>query len=179
MFIGNPALLIPAVAAIAVSATQVGAQNLELPARKSGQWEIRMVPDTAGAAPDMTMQACIDETSDAEMMQMGLSMSKSMCSRQEMRRDGDDFVIDSTCQVGPMTTDSHVVVSGDFQSAYTVKITSQSSGPVAAMSGNNSMTQEAKWVAAQCTDGLSAGDMLMPGGIKMNVNDMMNMMGGG
>jgi hypothetical protein len=103
-----------------------------------------------------------------------------MCSRQEISRDGEDYVIDSTCQIGPMTSTSHIVVSGDFQSAYTVNMTSEMSGAaMAGMPGTNNMTQEARWISADCTDGMAPGDMLMPGGMKTNVKDMMKMMGGG
>ena len=39
-------------------------QGIELPARKPGQWEIKMVPETPGAMPDMTIVACIDAAVD-------------------------------------------------------------------------------------------------------------------
>ena len=44
--------------------------------------------------------------------------------------------------------------------------------------GPTKMTQTATWVGVDCTDGLKPGDMLMPGGMKANVTDMMKMMGG-
>jgi len=154
-------------------------QGIELPARKPGQWEIKMVPETPGAMPDMTIVACIDAASDAEMMSAGLSMTKEMCPQQEMRREGDTIVIDTTCKMGPMDTKSHSVVTGDFQSAYTVTTTTETTGGLAAMAGTNVSKQEARWVSATCSDGLEPGDMLMPGGMKTNVKNMMKMMGGG
>lgn len=176
MRIQSSVFLVPIAFSLVLATSLASAQDL--PARKSGQWEIKMLPD-AGGMPAMTMQACVDEGSDKAMMRAGLSMSESMCSRQKMKQEGDTFVIDSTCQVGSTTTESHVVISGDFQSAYSVKITSQSTGPMAAMAGAGNMTQEARWIGPQCADGLSPGDMLMPGGMKINVNEMMNSLGGG
>lgn len=170
---------VAAIAVLAASTAAAAAQDIEFPERKAGQWEIKMVPETPGAMPETTVQACLDAESDKQMMQAGFSMSKSMCSRQEITRQGDDYIIDSTCQIGPMSTTSHIVMSGDFQSAYTVKMTSETTGAMAAMAGTNNMTQEARWVSDACADGMVPGDMLMPGGMKMNVNDLLKSMGGG
>ena len=79
-----------------------------------------------------------------------------------------------------MKANSRSVIDGDFQSAYTVETTTEMSGPMAAMAGGSNVSkQEARWVSAECGDGLKPGDMLMPGGMKMNINEMMKMMGGG
>ena len=101
-----------------------------------------------------------------------------MCPDQQISRDGDAYVIDSTCQMGPMSSKSHVVISGDFQSSYTVDITMETTGGAGPMAGTNTMKQEASWAGADCGD-LTPGEIKMPGGMKMNVNDMMKMMGGG
>ena len=159
--------------------TPAASQDFELPARKPGQWEIKMVAETPGAAPDMTIVGCVDAASDAEMMRAGLSMTRQMCPQQDMRREGDTIVIDATCKIGPMDTRSQSVITGDFQSAYTVVATTETTGGLAAMAGTNVSKQEARWVSADCSDGLEPGDMLMPGGMKTNVKDVMKVMGGG
>jgi len=158
-------------------AAPLSAEEFELPARKAGQWEIRMISE-AGPMPEMVIQQCLDPATDREMMQAGLSMSKGMCERMEMSRSGDAFIVDSTCKVSGMTTESHVVVSGDFQSAYTIDITSKMSGGHAGMPGSMTMRQEARWIGGSCTGGLTPGDMLMPGGMKVRPTDMMKAMGG-
>jgi Protein of unknown function (DUF3617) len=172
-----PAILISA--AIGLPIAPALAQNVELPARKSGQWDITMITQTPGGAPNMSIKACVDQASDQEMMKAGFSMAEGMCSRQEIRQEGATYVIDSTCNVGPMTTESHIVISGDFQSAYNVNVTTVSTGSMAPMAGTNEMVQEARWAGPQCADGMVPGDMLMPGGMKVNVNEMMKKMGGG
>ncbi len=152
-------------------------QDFELPARKPGQWEIKNIGEPAGA-PNMTITACVDAASDAEMMRAGLSITKQMCPQQEMKREGDAIIFDTVCAIGPMKATSRSVMTGDFQSAYTVETTTEMSGPMAAMAGKNVSRQEARWVSAECSDGLKPGDMLMPGGMKMNVEEMQKMMGG-
>ena len=168
-----------AIAALIALAAPVAAQEFEFPERRAGMWEIKMIPEAPGGMPEQTIKACIDAASDKQMMAAGFSMSKSMCSRQDIKQEGSDYVIDSTCQIGPMTTNSHIIISGDFQSAYTVKMTSEVTGSPMAVPGAGNMTQEARWISTDCTDGMAPGDMLMPGGMKVNVNDMMKMFGGG
>jgi hypothetical protein len=153
------------------------AETVELPARKSGHWEIRMVHETPAGSPDTVIQACIDEATDNDMMRGGLSMAKEMCSKTETKREGSAIVIDGTCTMGTMKTTSHTVITGDFQSAYTVKITGEVDGISASPAGakgpmKTAMTQNAKWLGVECPAEMKPGDMQMPGGIKVNVNDM-------
>jgi len=149
------------------------AQDGELPARNPGQWEIKMVPQTAGAPPAMAMEICIDDASDNEMMLASLALATDMCSPHKIEKNGDSFVVDATCQVGEMTTNSHVVISGDFKLAYTVEITSKVVGAMGAMAGTNYTRQEARWLGADCANDLAPGEMAMPGTVKMNAGDMM------
>jgi hypothetical protein len=46
------------------------------------------------------------------------------------------------------------------------------------MPANSTIEQTATWLG-ECGGGLAPGDMLMPGGTKMNVRQMLNSMGGG
>jgi hypothetical protein len=166
--------------ALAFTTSAASAQAVDLPARKAGMWEIQNVAEQGGA-PSMTIKACVDEASDKMMMEAGLNMSKSMCPDQTMVQDGNSIVVDATCDFGGMKSKSHTVMTGDFQSSYQVETTSEISGmpSVPGMpAGPTKMTQTATWVGADCTDGMNPGDMLMPGGMKMNVTDMMKMMGG-
>ena len=173
--------LVPIVAAVG-TVTSALADTVELPPRRPGYWEIRMLHDAPKGAPDMTLHACIDAATDKAMMEAGMSAMQSMCSRHEMKRDGDAYVWDTDCAMGPMKTTSHVVLTGDFQSAYTMRITGDVTGmPDIGSLGKNAMktamTQNAKWLAAACPDGVKPGDMQMPGGITINANDMIKSLG--
>ena len=65
----------------------------------------------------------------------------------------------------------HTEISGDFNSAYTVKVSSHHSGGPAAVPLDNDMTMNATWIGP-CKAGQKAGDIIMPGGLKMNIKDM-------
>ena len=161
-------------AAVAIAAPAIAAE-FEFPARKPGQWNIEL--DT-GDGQTMAMQVCLDAATDSQMMAAGMSMSENMCSEMNIDNQGDSIVIDATCTMGTMQTTSHSVMSGDFQSAYTVEITSDITGAPPGMPSHSVITQQATWTG-DCADGLAPGDMMMPGGMKVNIQQMMQSMGGG
>lgn len=152
------------------------AADVELPSRKPGLWEIHMVRDEG--KKDTTMRACIDAATDKAMLEGATSVMQSLCKRRDIKRDGDTYTWDSTCSIGPIESSTHTVVSGDFQSSYTMKTTGDISGMPGLGNGKSEMSQTAKWVSEDCPEGFSPGDMEMPGGMKINVNDAMKMLNG-
>jgi hypothetical protein len=164
--------------AAAVILVVTPAVALDLPARKAGLWEIKTVMD-GGSQPAQVAQHCIDAETDKLMSSIGGDMRKEACSRQDVQKVGATYVIDSVCKFGPMTSTSHGVVTGDFNSAYTVKMTSKRDGgpniPGMPAGGTSTMTIEAKWLGA-CAADQKPGDIIMAGGRKMNVRDMQNKM---
>jgi hypothetical protein len=167
-------LLCAAVATLIVTP----AAALDLPARKAGLWEIKTVMD-GGSQPAQVAQHCIDAETDKLMNSIGGEMRKEACSRQDVQKVGATYVIDSVCKFGPMTSTSRGVVTGDFNSAYTVKMTSKREGapniPGMPADGSSNMTIEAKWLGA-CAADQKPGDMIMSGGRKVNIHDMQNIM---
>ena len=85
--------------------------------------------------PDMTMQHCTDETTDKEMNNSFSPMAKQICSKQDIQKTATGYVSDSVCSVAGMTIKSHAEITGDFNSAYTVKSTSHSEGGTAGAAG--------------------------------------------
>ena len=144
---------------------------LDLPARKAGLWEIKMILENRNTPPTV-MQHCIDAATDKEMNSVGANQ-RSECSKQEVTRAGDTIVVDSVCQMGPTNVTSHGVVSGNFDSAYTVKVTSKREGgrAIAGVPAETIMTIEAKWLGA-CKADQKPGDMMMGNGMKMNIHDI-------
>jgi len=146
-----------------------GAVAVELPVRKAGLWEMKVL--RAGSpSPDMTMQQCTDETTDKDMSTAFSPMAKEICSKQDIQKTSAGYVTDSVCGVAGMTIKSHAEITGDFNSAYTVKSTSHSEGGPAG-ARDNSTVIEAKWLGA-CKADQKAGDIMMPGGMKMNIKVM-------
>jgi hypothetical protein len=156
--------------AAAVIATPALAQDM--PSRKAGLWEMTMTFEGRGAPPQ-TMQQCIDASTDKAMQDMSQGARGQTCSKREVKKVGDTIVFDSVCDAGMGTTTSHGVVSGDFNSAYTIKINSKRAGgpQVPNMPPETNMNIAAKWLGA-CKADQKPGDIIMANGMKMNVTDM-------
>jgi hypothetical protein len=157
--------VLPALAAAAV----------ELPTRKAGLWELKML--RAGSpAPEITMQHCTDEATDKKMTTSLSPMAKENCSKNDTQKTATGYVTDSVCSFGGTTMTSHSEVTGDFNSAYSVKVTSHNDGAPAGAPRDTDMTLEAKWLGA-CAADQKPGDIVMPGGFRMNITDMEKMKG--
>ena len=148
----------------------VSANAVELPVRKAGLWEMKVL--RAGSqAPDMTMQQCTDQTTDKDMSTAMSPIGKEMCSKQDIQKTATGYVTDSVCGIAGVSIKSHAEITGDFNSGYTVKSTSHSEGGPAGMARDSTTTIEAKWLGA-CKPDQKPGDIIMPGGMKMNIKDM-------
>ena len=152
-----------------------GAGAVEMPVRKAGLWELKMV-NSSSPLPEMTMQHCTDETTDKAMTDAASPMAKEVCSKQDLQKTATGYVSDSVCKVGAMSIISHSETTGDFTSAYTVKSTSHSEGGPSGAPRETTTTIQAKWLGA-CKPDQKPGDIVMPGGFKMNVKDMQKLKG--
>ena len=149
----------------------------DFPTRRAGLWEVTINHDSGGAP--QTMQQCTDAETDKLMNAFGGDFSADLCSKQDVRKVGATIVVNATCQIGPMKSTSESVISGDFNSNYSVKVTSKVEGLPAAAKGiaGGTTTIQARWVSA-CKPDQKPGDIVMPGGKTMNIRELRKMMGG-
>jgi hypothetical protein len=145
------------------------ARAVEMPVRKAGLWEMKIVR-TGTQLPEMTMQHCTDEATDREMNTGLAPAAKDVCSKNDIQKTATGYVGDSACNVAGASVTSHSEISGDFTSAYTVKTTSHTEHGPAALPRDTTMTIEAKWLGA-CKPDQKPGDIMMPGGFKLNIKD--------
>jgi hypothetical protein len=145
------------------------ARAVEMPLRKAGLWEMKMVR-TGSPLPEMTMQHCTDATTDKDMASSFSPMSKEICSKQDVEKTATGYVSDSVCSMAGVSMTSHSEITGDFNSAYTVKTTSHSEHGPGGVPRDATTTIEAKWLGA-CKPDQKPGDIVMPGGFKLNVKD--------
>lgn len=142
----------------------------ELPTRKAGLWEMTMLREGATAGLP-AMQHCTDATIDKEMTTI-VGNIQEQCSRKDITKVGDTIVIDSVCSFGGMKSTAHSEITGDFNSAYSVKVTTNIEG--GPRPGASTMTIQAKWLSP-CLSNQRPGDIIMPG-IKMNLKDIRDVM---
>lgn len=159
---------IPFVALLFFSAAPALAE-VQLPLRKAGLWDIKV--DHEGAKmPGVTVQQCTSETVDREFTSEFAPSAKQNCSKTDIQKTAAGYVMDSVCMMAGATVTSHAVTSGDFNSAYTVTVTSRSEGGRLG-TRDSKITIAAKW-SGDCKEGQKPGDVVMPGGFKMNMRDL-------
>ena len=142
----------------------------DFPARKPGLWEMKMSFESS-RVPSQSIQQCIDPATDLMMQSSASNIGSQNCSKRDVVKSGDTTTIDSVCSVAGRNATSHAVVTGSFDSAYTMTVRSKSDiGPPI------NMTIAAKWLGP-CQADQKPGDLILPGGIKMNLRDMANRIG--
>jgi len=163
--------------ALALLAAVSPAAAIDLPARKVGLWETRTSFE-GGSPPPNVMQQCIDAETDQLVNSFGDGLSQTTCKRQGLKQVGNTLVVDSVCQFGPITTALRAVITGDFNSAYSVKVTSrQTGGPAMGRSADANVTLNATWLGA-CKAGQQPGDIILAGR-RFNIRDLQRRMPGG
>lgn len=157
----------------------------DTPKRKSGLWQMTMT-STHGQGGTFTIQQCIDQATDelmggqadsasAMMPKRNRSSSKQDCTTQDLRREGDKFVLDSVCRHGRTTATTHAVATGSFDSNYRMESKTTFDPPLRAVRESTTVI-EAEWLGP-CKEGQRPGDIIIPGmpeGMpNINIQDMM------
>jgi hypothetical protein len=163
---------------LAVLATPAAAAGFDLPPRAPGQWEMTISNDATSAAPQV-IRMCLDAETDKMLNAKFGGMASAMCQKQEQSKDGDAIVLESECRIGDMRSESRTVVTGDFNSAYTMKTDVKMSGsnaPEGVRRGMQSPTSQSTKIEARrvgdCAQGFKAGDIDFGQGRTMNVREM-------
>src|SRR3954462_10192872 len=93
-------ILVPIAVALLLGAAP--ALAVELPTRKAGLWELKML--RAGSQiPEMTMQHCTDESTDKKMTTQLSPMAKQNCTKNDTQKTASGYVTDSVCSFGGTT----------------------------------------------------------------------------
>ena len=136
----------------------------ELPARKPGLWEVKT--SIEGNPRALTVQQCIDASTDQMLQSNAGPFSAAACSEREVKKSDSAMTIDSRCTLSGKPGSAHAVVTGSLDSAYTMTVTAEGGGLPAVK-----MTIESKWLGA-CAADQKPGDVMMAGGVKINVPEL-------
>jgi hypothetical protein len=139
----------------------------ELPSRKAGLWEVSTSFESRNGA-GITVRQCIDASTDEMMQSSAGPLARAACSRRDVQKVRDTVTIDSTRTLAGKTATSHAVITGSFDNAYTMTVTSRSE---ALAGGKMAMTVVGKWLGP-CEADQKPGDLIMGNGVKMNIPDM-------
>ena len=151
----------------------VQARADDLPSRKPGLWEVRQVIGNAKTSP-LVIKQCIDAATDHMLQSSTGPYSADVCPTRSVQKSADGTTIDSTCTIAGKTAKTHAAISGSFDSAYKMTVTSQGEG----MPGNDiTLSLEAKWLGP-CAADQKPGDLIMGNGMKLNILDAQKQGGG-
>jgi hypothetical protein len=154
-------------AATAEGAAKPAATAEAAPTRKAGLWEQTM--SFNGRTQKISM--CVDEATEQKAkFWASEGRASSGCSEERINRTlTGGWQIHSVCQTPEgMKITSDGTVTGDFGSSYHMEMTSVTTGsPMPEANGTHKMTMDGAW-KGPCPAGMRAGDMVLPGGMKMN-----------
>jgi hypothetical protein len=143
------------------------------PSRKGGLWEQTM----AFNGMKQTLSMCVDEASEQKTRwwsteRRGASSGGMDCSEQKVSRKlTGGWTIHSVCkEPNGMTVTSDGEATGDFGTTYHVDITTVTTGSsMPEANGTHHMVMDGAW-KGPCPAGMAAGDMVMPGGMRMSAH---------
>jgi hypothetical protein len=146
------------------------------PQRKPGYWEETIQSDRSPTP--ITTKWCFDEASDRRMPVLPKGPRRAgACSQFHIAKNGDGYTVDSVCSFNGATITSHAVISGDYQSKYTIVSSTDLEGASdPARDGKHTTTVTAAYQGADCPSELGPGQMERPDG---TVVDMAQLRGGG
>jgi hypothetical protein len=150
---------ISALTGVAVLLASVAAAD-SLPHEKIGLW----LQETTMSGQHISGQYCIDATTEARMSVFSSTVSHNgKCQRGPIVHEADGSWTDvSTCEFRPGVKDTtRAVISGDFNSKFTMALTSLPSGA-------SIMNMTGTWIGP-CKPGMKGGDVVMSNGMKMNL----------
>jgi hypothetical protein len=159
------------VAAIAVPASR--ADDLDLPMRKAGLWDMKM-RITGGGIPTMSMQQCTDAATDKDLRTIYSPLARETCSMRPAQKTAAGYSADRICKKGDDTITTHIDVTGDYNSAYQAHLTSRTQDDSPEGPPSSDLTLDAKYLGP-CKSGQMPGDIIMMGGMKINLKDVMKL----
>lgn len=136
----------------------------DTPARKPGLWEMKTTIEGHGHA--ITVRQCIDASTDQMLQSSRGPLAAQACPTREVKKSETGMTIESRCTFNGKPASASAVVTGSFDSSYTMAVTADGKDLPA-----TKMTMEGKWLGA-CTADQKPGDVIMSNGVKVNVPEL-------
>lgn len=166
------AIAFAAVAMIAMAPPGLAAEETTLPARKAGIWELTTSMDEGVGPREQTMKICIGAEMEANTVSASIAEHKQSCARYEIKKSESGTVVDAECVFNGRNVTSETEMSGDFASAFSIKISSTTSdekpGGKQTIVVRRRITQNGKYLGESCGD-LKPGEAMAADGTKVLV----------
>ena len=155
-----------AAAAPAAGTPAAPTQSNGLPMPKAGLWEQTMSRE--GIPPQPT-KVCLDDALSAKVAVQQPTVAGASCTPAQAVKTADGYTVSAKCDMGTGgVTVSEGKASGDFQTDYTMVLTSTTTGAaVPQMNRSSQITVHAKWLGP-CPADWKPGDVELPNGRRVN-----------
>lgn len=149
----------------------VSANEVELPKRQAGKWKLVTEMDEGRGPKAQTLTMCITDEMEASTVAAAKSAHQSNCGRYDIKREGDKTMVSSDCTYAVDKVTSTTEMSGDFKTAFSVKIatttlTQPPSGNV--IRRERTINQTGEYLGADCGD-IKAGEAVADDGSRVMV----------
>ena len=170
MTLSSPCRFLLPIAIAALSASAASADEARLPERKAGLWELATTMDEGLGPKDQTLTMCVDADMERSTAAAAADEHGQKCSKHEIRREGENTIVDMSCQFSSRHVVSRTEMSGDFKTAFLVKIDSTTSGEQNSktVTVKRTIVQKGKYLGESCGD-LVGGEAKAPDGTKVLV----------
>ncbi len=160
-------------AVVAAAALPSRAEELDLPMRKAGLWDMKMRM-TGGGAPTMSMQQCTDAATDKDLRTIYSPLAKETCDKRTVQKTTAGYTVDRICKRGDDTVTTHIDITGNYDSAYQAHLVSRTQDQSPDDPPASDLTLDAKYLGP-CKSGQMPGDIIMMGGMKINLKDVLKL----
>lgn len=155
----------------AIAAAEDGAA---LPLRKAGLWDVRTQTNEGNGMKEQRLALCIGEQMERDTVRVSGEQNRINCPKYIVSKTREGTVVDAVCFYDDRKVATHTELTGDFETAFKVKVESSVSGSAPRSQGGapvdvtRTILQDGTYVGADCGR-LNAGDALTADGRTVTV----------
>jgi hypothetical protein len=149
-------------------------ENLDLPLRKAGLWEVHTQTDEGKGMRSQDLTMCIGEAMERTTVQRSGAENRANCSKYDVKKTPEGTTVDAQCTYDDRKVTSRTELHGDFTTVFKVKVESTTAGNAPRAQGgqpvnvHRTILQEGKYLGESCGD-LQAGEAKTASGTTVTV----------
>ena len=116
---------------LAAAVTSAAAESATLPTRKAGLWELKTSMDEGGGPREQVMKMCISEEMERNTVASSIAEHQTHCTAYNIKPGETSTVVEADCVFSRRKVLSTTTMTGDFKTAFDVKIESTTTDPEA------------------------------------------------
>lgn len=105
----------------------MAAEEASLPERKAGLWELKTTMDEGKGPVSQTLKVCIGAEMETNTVRASIADHKKNCESYDIKKSDAQTVVEAKCTYNGRVVDSTTTMTGDFKTAFEVKIASRTS----------------------------------------------------